>query len=71
LSYALTLSEPVVDLPPRRPTASLLGPATVASVLGMQIIDLAFLVGALFLMQGQVRYTTPRRTVHTHARARA
>jgi len=43
LSYAMTLSHPVQKLGKRRPTSSLLGPETVASLLGMQVINLSFL----------------------------
>jgi magnesium-transporting ATPase (P-type) len=56
LSYAITLSRPRQDLPPRRPTSSLVGTATVASVVGMQLINLASLGTAFAYMRSSPDY---------------
>lgn len=56
LCYTMTLSRPVEKLSKLRPTASLLGPITVASSLGMSIISFLCLVFGLILMKNNSDY---------------
>jgi len=56
LSYVLTLSHPVDELPAERPTSSLLGPSTLSSVIGMQVINVCILMSALAIMRGDNDY---------------
>ena len=56
LCYTMTLSRPVAKLSKLRPTASLLGPITVASALGMSVISFVCLVSALFMMKNYENY---------------
>jgi len=42
-SYAMTLSRPHDTLKPQRPTSSLLGPVTVGSIIGVQVIHMIIL----------------------------
>jgi magnesium-transporting ATPase (P-type) len=50
LSYAVTLALPARTLATSRPPSSPLGPETVASVVGMGVLNLLFLFGALGLL---------------------
>ena len=56
VSYVMTLSKPEDVLPDQRPTSSLLGVTTAASVVGMQAINVLFLTGALHLMKSDDDY---------------
>ena len=56
LSYAITLSFPNEALKPERPTSSLLGAETVASVMGMQLINIAFMALAFGLVTADPGY---------------
>jgi magnesium-transporting ATPase (P-type) len=56
LCYTMTLSEPVQMLSKQRPTASLLGPTTVASCLGIFIISFICLIASLMLMRNSPDY---------------
>ena len=56
ISYAMTLSTPLSTLPPRRPTSSLLGGTTVASVCGLNMINVGVMATALLLMEQQPGY---------------
>jgi len=52
LSYTMTFSMPTDALThPGRPTASLLGPTTLASVLGLQVLNLVCLFSGVAMMQ--------------------
>jgi hypothetical protein len=53
LSWALTMGKPAKTLAPTRPTARLLGPETLASVIGQIIINLTFMIIAVGLLFGQ------------------
>ncbi|KAJ3321500.1 hypothetical protein HDU76_014084, partial [Blyttiomyces sp. JEL0837] len=52
LSWALTLAKPAARLARTRPTARLLGPETIASVVGQIVINTIFLIIALVLLFG-------------------
>ena len=56
MSYVMTKSGPKRVLQPRRPTSSLLGPETVASVVGMQAIHLLFLLFAFVVIWNDPDY---------------
>eukprot|EP00658_Telonema_sp_P-2_P012704 TRINITY_DN14834_c0_g1_i2.p1 TRINITY_DN14834_c0_g1~~TRINITY_DN14834_c0_g1_i2.p1 ORF type:complete len:1308 (+),score=380.72 TRINITY_DN14834_c0_g1_i2:208-4131(+) len=56
VSYVMTLSKPEDKLPNQRPTSSLLGVTSMASVCGMQVLNLVFLCGALGLMKDDSDY---------------
>lgn len=56
LCYTMTLSEPVNILSKKRPTASLLGPVTVASCLGIFLLSFICLVSALMMMRNNPDY---------------
>jgi cation-transporting ATPase 13A3/4/5 len=56
LCYTMTLSRPVEKLSKLRPTASLLGPITVASSLGMSVISTICLVSGLVMMKNSPDY---------------
>nr|PNR41660.1 hypothetical protein PHYPA_019065 [Physcomitrium patens] len=56
LGYAMTLSYPEEKLAKMRPTSSLLGPLNVASVVGVWVINLLYLVGALNFMVNHADY---------------
>lgn len=56
LGYAMNLSNPVKKLRKERPTSSLLGPEQLASVLGMYLISLLFIIGELSFMSNQKDY---------------
>ena len=56
VSYVMTLSKPEPTLPAQRPTSSLLGVTTVASVVGQQIINVSFLFSALKVMRDDSNY---------------
>eukprot|EP01052_Picozoa_sp_SAG31_P034049 SAG31_NODE_3923_length_3749_cov_2.030685_1_plen_188_part_00 len=51
ISYTMTLCHPVDTLPPRRPTSSLLGGTTVASVCGINLINVLVMSTSLILME--------------------
>jgi hypothetical protein len=53
LSWALTMGKPAKILAPTRPTARLLGPETIASVVGQIFINLIFMIIATGLLFGQ------------------
>jgi hypothetical protein len=56
LSYTMTLSEPVELLSKKRPTASLLGPVTMASSLGFNFIAVLCMIFSLILMGSDSEY---------------
>jgi len=56
LGYAMTLSYPEDTLAKDRPTSSLLGPLNVTSVVGVWVINLLYLVGALRFMATHAGY---------------
>ncbi|EFJ32188.1 hypothetical protein SELMODRAFT_439526 [Selaginella moellendorffii] len=56
LGYAMTLSYPEAKLGKDRPTSSLLGAENVASVLGIWIINLCFLIAAVVMMANDPNY---------------
>lgn len=56
LGYAMTLSYPENTLGKARPTSSLLGPINVASVFGVWVINIVFLIGAILFMVEQPDY---------------
>ncbi|KAG0585432.1 hypothetical protein KC19_2G011200 [Ceratodon purpureus] len=56
LGYAMTLSYPEDKLAKVRPTSSLLGPQNVASVVGVWVINLLYLIGALGFMVSHTDY---------------
>lgn len=56
LSYAMTLSHPVDILPKDRPTSSLLGPTTLFSVCGMQVINVIVIFSALAMASADPKY---------------
>lgn len=47
MTYCITLAKPLPDLGVDRPTASLLGPTTIAAVFGQHVINVIFLGGAI------------------------
>ena len=56
LAYVITLSRPLDELRKERPTASLLGPEVVTSVVGMQIFNVIIIASALVLMRNDPDY---------------
>lgn len=56
ISYVMTLSHPVDQLNKERPTSSLIGPTTMASSCGMQVINVIFMCSALSLMTNDADY---------------
>jgi len=56
ISYVMTLSKPLCKLPARRPPSALLGSTTVASIGGMQILNIIFMCAALGLMKNDEDY---------------
>lgn len=57
LGYTMTLGMPRKnELPKTRPTSSLLSPTTVASVIGMQAVNITFLTINLFIMTAHKDY---------------
>jgi len=53
LSAALAQAKPAATLAPTRPTARLLGPETLVSIIGVLIINLCFMIGMISLLFGQ------------------
>ncbi|KAL3158258.1 hypothetical protein ABBQ38_010509 [Trebouxia sp. C0009 RCD-2024] len=56
LGYCLTLAHPAKKLYSGRPTSSLLGARTIVSVVGIWVLDVAFVVAALEYMRHQPGY---------------
>ncbi|GMF34884.1 unnamed protein product [Phytophthora fragariaefolia] len=56
LSYVITLSKPLRDLRDQRPTSSLIGPSTLLSILGQEIINVIFLVSGIRMLTSQHWY---------------
>jgi cation-transporting ATPase 13A3/4/5 len=56
LGYAIVQSQPLERISPHRPTASLLGPITMLSVLGIVAIDAIFVAVAMTLMSTHPDY---------------
>ncbi|OWZ18491.1 P-type ATPase (P-ATPase) [Phytophthora megakarya] len=56
LSYVITLSEPLPDLRDQRPTSSLIGPSTLLSLLGQELINTIFLVSGMYMLTSQRWY---------------
>lgn len=56
LTYAVSQSKPAKRLEPQRPTARLLGPQTMASGLGIVLINWLFLIGAFVMLFKQSWY---------------
>lgn len=56
LSYSMTLSHPVGKLSKKRPTASLLGPITLASSLGVNFFSVMCMISCLLLMASDPDY---------------
>jgi magnesium-transporting ATPase (P-type) len=56
LAYTMALSKPAARLAPKRPTASLLGPETIASSVGTIMINTIFSWAAIFWLASQEFY---------------
>ncbi|KAL3670651.1 hypothetical protein V7S43_003841 [Phytophthora oleae] len=56
LSYVITLSKPLVTLNHQRPTSSLIGPTTLTSIVGQELINVVFLFSGVHLLINQVWY---------------
>ncbi|TMW55563.1 hypothetical protein Poli38472_010445 [Pythium oligandrum] len=56
LSYFITLSRPLPTLGDQRPTSSLIGPTTLVSILGQELINVIFLFIGINLLTGQDWY---------------
>ncbi|TMW55571.1 hypothetical protein Poli38472_010453 [Pythium oligandrum] len=56
LSYVITLSRPLPTLGPQRPTSSLIGPTTLVSLIGQELINVAFLFGGIHMLASQDWY---------------
>ncbi|BBN18845.1 hypothetical protein MPTK1_8g05990 [Marchantia polymorpha subsp. ruderalis] len=56
LGYAMTLSYPERKLGKMRPTSSLIGAMNTGSILGVWIINIVFMIGALLLMNREPGY---------------
>ncbi|ETP11523.1 hypothetical protein F441_12937 [Phytophthora nicotianae CJ01A1] len=56
LSYVITLSQPLPDLKDQRPTSSLIGPSTLLSILGQEMINVIFLVSGMYMLTSQRWY---------------
>ena len=56
LAFTLPLAKPAAKLSATRPTASLLGPQTLSSFLGVLVINFLFTVGSLFYLFHQEFY---------------
>ncbi|ORX99098.1 hypothetical protein K493DRAFT_365957 [Basidiobolus meristosporus CBS 931.73] len=50
LAWALTLAKPAAKLAPERPTARLLGPATLTSAISQVFVNLFFFIGAIGML---------------------
>ncbi|OWY96287.1 P-type ATPase (P-ATPase) [Phytophthora megakarya] len=55
-SYVITLSKPLPELKAMRPTSSLIGPTTLASILGQEAINVIYLSCGVHLLSSQVWY---------------
>jgi cation-transporting ATPase 13A3/4/5 len=53
LSYVITLSRPLPTLGPQRPTSSLIGPTTLVSLIGQELINVIFLFIGIHLLTSQ------------------
>ncbi|KAG7380585.1 hypothetical protein PHYPSEUDO_007025 [Phytophthora pseudosyringae] len=56
LSYVITLSRPLSTLNEQRPTSSLIGPTTLSSIVGQELINVVFLFSGVHLLTNQVWY---------------
>jgi magnesium-transporting ATPase (P-type) len=56
LSYVITLSRPLPELKSQRPTSSLIGPTTLASILGQEAINVVFLSCNVYMLTHEVWY---------------
>ncbi|RLN38432.1 hypothetical protein BBJ28_00002064 [Nothophytophthora sp. Chile5] len=56
LSYVITLSRPLRDLHEQRPTSSLIGPTTLTSIIGQEVINVIFLFNGVHLLINEVWY---------------
>jgi cation-transporting ATPase 13A3/4/5 len=56
VSWAITKAEPMEALGAQRPTSSLLGPTTLASVIGLTLINTAMLGVAMWMMAAEPEY---------------
>ncbi|EGZ08658.1 hypothetical protein PHYSODRAFT_318641 [Phytophthora sojae] len=56
LSYVITLSKPLPELRDQRPTSSLVGPSTLLSILGQELINVVFLVSGIHMLASQRWY---------------
>ncbi|CEG45877.1 p-type atpase (p-atpase) superfamily [Plasmopara halstedii] len=55
-SYVITLSKPLNELKKTRPTSSLIGPTTLSSILGQEIINTIFLSCGILMLTSQTWY---------------
>ncbi|KAG2797622.1 hypothetical protein PC116_g9057 [Phytophthora cactorum] len=55
-SYVITLSKPLKELKPFRPTSSLIGPTTLVSLFGQQVVNVVFLCCIVRLLTSEVWY---------------
>lgn len=55
-TYVMTIGQPADKLPPTRPTSSLIGFTSLASVFGAQLIHVIFLIGALSFIISEPSY---------------
>ncbi|CAH0519293.1 unnamed protein product [Peronospora belbahrii] len=53
-SYVITLSKPLDELKPFRPTSSLIGPTTLASILGQEAINVIYMSCCIHMLSSQV-----------------
>lgn len=56
LSYTITLARPLPELGEQRPTSSLIGPTTLASIIGQEIINASFLAIGITLLTNEQWY---------------
>jgi predicted P-type ATPase len=56
LSYVITLSQPLPELGDQRPTSSLIGPSTLCSILGQEVINVVFLLSGMYMLVSQRWY---------------
>ncbi|KAF4146278.1 haloacid dehalogenase-like hydrolase [Phytophthora infestans] len=55
-SYAITLFKPLKELKPVRPTSSLIGPTTLVSLFGQQLVNVIFLCCSVHLLTSEIWY---------------
>ncbi|EGZ11144.1 hypothetical protein PHYSODRAFT_337897 [Phytophthora sojae] len=55
-SYVITLSKPLDELKDMRPTSSLIGPTTLASILGQEAINIIYLACSIHMLSSEVWY---------------